>query len=518
MVKFGRRSLAWYCLPIQLIQLATCFVPTAPRVKLSLRLLGRHAAAAADLNPTCTRVVSEDGTSIQLVFDTGQFVTLIGTAHLSEASTEQVASVIAQVKPDVVMIELDETRLEQLGLKTGADLVFAKPYVTAEGISAPLLEDDLDAALNPPWWAPGRDLIIDALGSFARDQLTKSYAELGEELGGLSAGGEFLAALNAAQAEERCERVVLGDQDSSVTLKRFVELALRSGDPIGLGRRFGDVSDVFGKALEQEILDEADARGEARPDKEDDALMLSLMMERIKGNPGTRERLFAELAEQVPEFTRALLTERNFIMSEAIVRELVRSDESQREGARHVVAVVGAAHLQGMADNLQQAEALIAGAGGQEGEAKSSQIAAVPTLRYLNQTLLSGEAKQPELVSGFGFGQAKAFLGKYGKAYVATVLFFDAVSLAGCYRLIESGAVDVSALVAKVGIEFEFDAGSSATGAAGVFAATYLLHKAMAPLRVVPVVASTPVVARWFGMEPSALDEDATEEKLPGNV
>ena len=96
------------------------------------------------------------------------------------------------------------------------------------------------------------------------------------------------------------------------------------------------------------------------------------------------------------------------------------------------------------------------------------------------------------------FDVAKQLLKKYGAAYLVTSISLALVSYALCFKLIDSG-VDVTALLAKVGI-------SADTGSAGETAGTatiaYIVHKAASPIRTVPVIAITPVVAEWMGKEP----------------
>ncbi len=50
----------------------------------------------------------------ELTFEGGKTLTLIGTAHVSEASVALVGEVIGEVKPDTVCVELDEDRLKAL--------------------------------------------------------------------------------------------------------------------------------------------------------------------------------------------------------------------------------------------------------------------------------------------------------------------------------------------------------------------------------------------------------------------
>jgi Protein of unknown function (DUF1279) len=92
---------------------------------------------------------------------------------------------------------------------------------------------------------------------------------------------------------------------------------------------------------------------------------------------------------------------------------------------------------------------------------------------------------------------AKSLLKKYGIAYLATSIPLAIVSFALCYVLVDSG-VDVSALLAKVGIE-----NSGAADKAGTLAIAYAAHKAASPIRFPPTVLLTPIVAKMIGREPT---------------
>ena len=91
---------------------------------------------------------------------------------------------------------------------------------------------------------------------------------------------------------------------------------------------------------------------------------------------------------------------------------------------------------------------------------------------------------------------AKSLLKKYGIAYLATSIPLAIISFGICYVLVDNG-VDVSSLLAKVGIET-----SDAADKAGTFAIAYAAHKAASPIRFPPTVLLTPVVAKLIGKEP----------------
>ena len=69
--------------------------------------------------------------------------------------------------------------------------------------------------------------------------------------------------------------------------------------------------------------------------------------ERIVHARGSATHGYFECTKAIPEFTRAFVTERDYIMAEVIKRETE---------AKHVVAVVGLAHVSGVATILQRSQ------------------------------------------------------------------------------------------------------------------------------------------------------------------
>jgi len=334
------------CLVFSLfLRAASPFAPLPPkllrhqswRVFDSPRVTSRQRApvTAAFSTTNAASTLDTDDTVVELKFG-DQLVTLIGTAHLSKASNEQVTSIIESTQPDVVMVELDETRLERIGIESTVDL--GLPFVTSDDIQVPLLEDD---KLPKPWWAPAQDFFLDGFTKVVRNLLTGMYNDMGSNMGEVG-GGEFLAAINAAKRNPNCEKIVLGDRDSLITLRRAAELAVRSGDPLGVLTRLNEANDAEMEVLQQRVRENA-------PDKaNDEAYMTSATIEALKADTEIRNRIFERLEQEVPEFTRAFLTERDYIMAEAIQREIAG-------GAKHVVGVVGLAHVPGISANLESA-------------------------------------------------------------------------------------------------------------------------------------------------------------------
>ena len=125
------------------------------------------------LSAEITQVRAPQGTVVELYNPTsGQKVTLIGTAHLSQQSNDQVKCIIETVKPDVIVIELDPSRLERIGL-TVEDL--GANFCAVDDIVPPQLRDDQDALENLPWWSGLAAFCVDRVAEFARGYLTDMY-------------------------------------------------------------------------------------------------------------------------------------------------------------------------------------------------------------------------------------------------------------------------------------------------------------------------------------------------------
>jgi pheromone shutdown-related protein TraB len=121
------------------------------------------------------------------------FLKIIGTAHVSEKSIEEVKEAILETKPDVVAVELDMNRYHNLKMEAAGE----KP----------------DQEINI------REIIkSDQLTAFlASGFLSYMQKKIGDEVG-VKPGAEMLAAIEAA--EEVGANIALIDRDIQITLKR----------------------------------------------------------------------------------------------------------------------------------------------------------------------------------------------------------------------------------------------------------------------------------------------------------
>jgi len=217
---------------------------------------------------------------------------VLGTAHVSQRSVEEVAQVIAEVKPDVVCVELDQARHDALTKDSAfRDLDVFK--VVREGKTLYLL-----AHL--------------ALSSYQR--------KIGASLG-VKPGAELLTAVTTAR--ELGIPVELIDRDINTTLKR-------TWKNLGLWKRSMLISSLLVG------WEDDDEKGEP---------VTSETVENLK-EPKALSEMLTELGKAVPEVKGPLVDERDQYLASKMT--------DAGKGKRTVVAVVGAAHVPGMTANLGQ--------------------------------------------------------------------------------------------------------------------------------------------------------------------
>lgn len=225
------------------------------------------------------------GSVTELVHE-GTTYYLVGTAHVSRRSVEEVETVIDRVRPDVVCVELDQTRHDALTKDSAfRDLDVFK--VVREGRGLYLL-----AHL--------------ALASYQR--------RIGASLG-VKPGAELLAAVQAARARQI--PVELIDRDINITLKR-------TWKNLGLWKRSMLLSSLL-VGWEGD-----DGKGEVVTEES---------LESLKESKALSEML-TELGRAVPQVKGPLIDERD--------RYLASKTVDAGRGKGRVVAVVGAAHVPGM--------------------------------------------------------------------------------------------------------------------------------------------------------------------------
>ncbi len=219
---------------------------------------------------------------------------LVGTAHVSEKSVEDVERAIDEHEPDVVAVELDEKRFKSIKGDTPDDL---SPKDLLEG--------------NKPF-----ELLIYWLLSYLQ-------TKLGDEFG-IEPGADMLAAISAA--EDRGLPIALVDRDINVTVARlwskmsvWEKLKFVGGLVAGLAG--------LGRTVDEEAMD---------------------VDEMLEGD--MVEVLIDEFREFSPRGAEALIDERDAYIAANLVA-------LRNEGYR-VVAVIGAGHQKGIERYLDAPETI----------------------------------------------------------------------------------------------------------------------------------------------------------------
>jgi len=221
-------------------------------------------------------------------------VRVVGTAHISAESVEEVQRVVREERPDVVAVELDEGRFRQLKGET---------------------PDDLDP----------KDLLRGSMAFQFLAYWLLSYVQqqLGERFD-IEPGADMKAAVDVA--EEVGSDVALVDRDIQVTVQRFWS-RMRFREKLRL---------VFELSLAVLGIGSPDEDEEFHPDEMTDVDVVTAMME--------------EFRQFSPAGAEALIDERDAYLAHHI--------HALRQQGNRVVAVIGAGHREGVKGYLANPETL----------------------------------------------------------------------------------------------------------------------------------------------------------------
>ncbi len=210
-------------------------------------------------------------------------IILLGTAHVSKESVEEVEETIDKYNPDTVAVELDEKRLEAL----------KNPQIWAE--------KDIFKAISE---GNGYRLFFNFL-------LSVYQRKVGEDLG-LKPGEEMLKAVELA--EDKSLDVELIDRDINTTLSRAMS-------SLSFMEKMRILSSIIYSFFEDEEIDIEEL-------KDEDML----------------HKVVSEFAGRFPGLKRSFIDERDDYMVERLLQ--IEQDT--------IVAVVGAGHLEGIKNNLEE--------------------------------------------------------------------------------------------------------------------------------------------------------------------
>ncbi len=234
-----------------------------------------------------------DNQPMRVIERDGVRFTLVGTAHVSRASAEAVRELAGRPEFDAIAVELCPARYDALKAErkwTDLDLY----RIVREG-KAGLVMANL------------------ALSAYQR--------RIAEQFG-IEPGAEMRAAVKAAA--ERGVPLQLVDRDLALTLKR-------SYASVPWYKRFYLMSGLLAGMVSSDEIDEESIEKL----KEGDIL----------------ESTFTEFASTSPELYEALIAERDRYMAARLRQEIAGQQDS---GIRNVLVVIGAGHMAGLAQHLQE--------------------------------------------------------------------------------------------------------------------------------------------------------------------
>ena len=234
---------------------------------------------ARTLPEACTHVVAN-----------GKDIYLVGTAHVSKESVEDVKTSVGLIKPDTICIELCEARYRAM---TNGDS---------------WRRMDIFKVIKEK-----KTLFV-----LAQLMLASFYRKIGEKLG-VQPGAEMMEGIT--QARETGAHLVCADRNVEITLKRVWRY-------LNFWNKVKMLGQLMGGILVSEDIDEA-------------------TIEEIK-QQDQMEEMMKSLAHSFPEVKRRLIDERDIYLAQKI-----RSAPGDT-----LVAVVGAGHVPGIVEHIQQEEDL----------------------------------------------------------------------------------------------------------------------------------------------------------------
>ncbi|XP_035676589.1 traB domain-containing protein-like isoform X2 [Branchiostoma floridae] len=254
----------------------------------------RQRKPVTNLPETVTTLDTEDGGKVYV----------IGTAHFSEESQQDVIKTIESVQPDVVLVELCKSRVNilQLDEKT-------------------LLEEAKNINIGKVKLAIKQSGLVTGLMQIL---LLHMSAHITEQLG-MAPGGEFRTAFRQAQQVPSC-KVHLGDRPIQITLQRAIA-ALSVWQKLRL---------AWYMIMSKEPI----SKEEVEKCKQRDLL----------------EEMLAEMTGEFPALSRVFVTERDQYLAHSLrlAARPVPTHDAQGVVPAVVVGVVGMGHVPGIVEKLGQ--------------------------------------------------------------------------------------------------------------------------------------------------------------------
>ncbi len=214
-------------------------------------------------NSTEPQIKATDSSDICRIEVEGRQIIIVGTAHISKESTELVKQVIEEEKPNIICLELDETRLKSLTNQRAWE---------SQNIIQVIKEKQLPSLIF--------SLIL------------SSYQKKLSQKTGIKPGTEMLEAY--LSAKDKNIKIALIDRDARITLKR----AWKRTSFIKKGVL---LSNIFASMFENPQINE-ESLSELR-------------------NKDVLSEMLKELAKSLPSVKEVLIDERDLYLSKSIINQ-----------------------------------------------------------------------------------------------------------------------------------------------------------------------------------------------------
>ena len=240
------------------------------------------------------------GNVVQLDCPNGSEVYLVGTAHFSQDSIQDVRRTIILKRPDVVLLELCNDRSSILH-SSDEDILREAKTMTLAKVRSFIRRDGL-------------------LAGIAQSLYLKFSAELTQQLG-VAPGGEFRAGYE--EAKKIGANVHLGDRLVGITFKRALAT-------------FSFWNKLYFATLLLRMLNNP-------------TVMTSQKVERMKSQ-GMVQLLLGDVTEQYPNVTEVIVNERDKILAHSLMESANCAYEPYGPPVT-VVGVMGMVHIDGVCSN-----------------------------------------------------------------------------------------------------------------------------------------------------------------------
>ena len=280
----------------------------------------------------------------------GRFIYLLGTAHISSASAALAGSLVRDIHPSGVFVELDPKRVSGSGIlakkvssENGQELQagpasrvivpniqrMGTPMLTSSSVDGAVPQETTTSAPTPK-----QNPVMRAASAAVGSQLKGMYKKL--DSAGFQSGEEFVVAINEGQ--KIGSDIVLGDRDVEVTLGRLTDALARTDLKALL-----NPDSEFEQSLKELTGSISSTNGGGDLNDEQFREEFSSFVEVMKAKENVKN-IMGQLQRVAPALYEALVTERDAYMAAGLngLNEL-----------ETIVAVMGIAHVDGVEQNLK---------------------------------------------------------------------------------------------------------------------------------------------------------------------